>query len=212
MSSARVINLGGLERRNGSKFLFTLKFFLRQKLSSILRETKISFQGSWEELKADRPDLFERHGYDPRPSESGLVESRTAQERWKLLKNVTKFGIARNFPRQVRNIKLVADKPSMGMEIEMSRTRKLRGKNSLARVALMRSAENAGHQQPHHQDRDRDLASESKKLLLSERFSILSFDLDQPRTRGGEASFALRRMLSTDSTTGMLWPHFYLGQ
>ena len=165
----------------------------------------ILFQGHWTELKASRPDLFERHGFDPRPSEAGLVESRTAQERWKLLKNVAKFGIARNFPKQVRNSKL-ANKPSIGAEIETSRMRKVRGsssKNNLARTALMRSAENAAHHHHHLQNQDQ-VAAESKKLLLSERLSVLSVDLDLPRNlAGGEASFALRRMLSTDSTTGM---------
>ena len=165
------------------------------------------FQGSYASLITERPDLFESN----RPQGNDfLVESRTAQERWKLLKNVTKWGIApkpskpennsspllqsrtltsnRNSKRNIRRLE-----SGLGGETEISRFKRMRGsrKNSLARTALIRSAENASHHPSEN--------VEVKKSLLSEKFSIVS--IDQQRSRGGE-SFALKRMMSTESTSG----------
>ena len=85
----------------------------------------------------------------------------------------------------------------LGGETEICRFKRMRGsrKNSLARTALLRSAENASHPNV-----------EVKKSLLSEKFSIVS--IDQQRSRGGE-SFALKRMMSTDSTSGHFISQFY---
>ena len=47
------------------------------------------FQGTYAVLREQRPDLLEGHYSHP----DCLVESRTAQERWKLLKNVARWGI-----------------------------------------------------------------------------------------------------------------------
>ena len=68
----------------------------------------------------------------------------------------------------------------------MNRLRRHRG-NSLVRAALMRSAENASH---HHQQQQN---GETKKILLHENIS----------TDRSEDSFALRRMMSTESTGGV---------
>jgi len=135
---------------------------------------------------SDRLDLFEsNHLHAPH---EGLVESRTAQERWKLLKNVTKWGITA--PKSTANKSKVpltrartnqSSRRNTGADIgfgeaEMFRHKRIRigsRKNSLARTALLRSAENATTTNPEN--------PELKKSLLAERFSIISIDQDEGR-------------------------------
>ena len=156
---------------------------------------------------SERPDLFESdHNH---ASHEGLVESRTAQERWKLLKNVTKWGITASKPTANKNKapltrirtnrssrRNIAGTETGSGETEMFRHKRIRTgsqKNSLARTALLRSAENATN--PENPENP-----ELKKSLLAERFSIISINQQEGRNRGGE-SFALKRMMSTESTT-----------
>ena len=153
---------------------------------------------------SERPDLFE---FDHHQAvHEGLVESRTAQERWKLLKNVTKWGITASKSTANKNkaplTRIRTNRSSRRNipgtetgfgEAETFRHKRIRTgsrKNSLARTALLRSAENATNPEN----------PELKKSLLAERFSIISIDQQEGRNRGGE-SFALKRMMSTESTT-----------